>query len=623
MIAAIVLARSLGWLQPLEWMAFDRLLLLRPAEPLDDRMVIVGINESDIRKLKTYPVPDGEIAAAIAKIQQYKPIAIGLDIFRDLPVEPGHQKLTQLFRSSPNLFAIEQILSGRTEFTVSPPAMLPPEQVGFADAVLDSDGYLRRSLLGSADPNNSSNFKFSLTARLADAYLQATRKLELTKGSENNPDAMQFGSTTLTQFLSNSGSYVGADAGGYQVLLNFRSGQHPFRILSLSDLKAGKFQPDWIRGHIVLIGVTALSVKDVVNSAAIPSSNPGLVNGVEVQAHAVSQIISAVTDDRPLLKTWADGWETLWIVGWGLLGMVLGRMLRSPWRILLTVGIASVGLGGICYGLIIFGWWVPLVPALMGLVFNGAGLTAALFYRHEQEIRTRLKDRQQVIDQTFDAIHAGPLQQLANLLRVIQDNPIFPKPFVAELHLLNRDLRAVHDSMQKETLNQEDSLSLSSQLDLDLQSPLHLVLEQVYNSTLERDFPNFQTIKAVFPQFEQMDDRTLTASQKRSLCRFLEEALCKVGKHAIAPTKLWIFCGQENGYQIIRVKDNGIIDQSKIHVNHNDRKDDCFNQTKAGLGTQQARGLAKQLQGNFQRFLAEPQGTVCELVWQPTKLWFR
>ena len=380
-IAAIVLARSLGWLQPLEWIAFDRLLLLRPAEPLDDRIVIVGINESDIRKLKTYPVPDGEIATAIAKIQQYKPIAIGLDIFRDLPVEPGHQKLTQLFRSSPNLFAIEQILSGRTEFTVSPPAMLPPEQVGFADAVLDSDGYLRRSLLGSADPNNSSNFKFSLTARLADAYLQATRKLELTKGSEDNPDAMQFGSTTLTQFLSNSGSYVGADAGGYQVLLNFRSGQHPFRILSLSDLKAGKFQPDWIRGHIVLIGVTALSVKDVVNSAAIPSSNPGLVNGVEVQAHAVSQIISAVTDDRPLLKTWADGWETLWIVGWGLLGMVLGRMLRSPWRILLTVGIASVGLGGICYGLIILGWWVPLVPALMGLVFNGAGLTAALFYQ--------------------------------------------------------------------------------------------------------------------------------------------------------------------------------------------------------------------------------------------------
>ena len=274
-IAAIVLARSLGWLQPLEWIAFDRLLLLRPAEPLDDRIVIVGINESDIRKLKTYPVPDGEIATAIAKIQQYKPIAIGLDIFRDLPVEPGHQKLTQLFRSSPNLFAIEQILSGRTEFTVSPPAMLPPEQVGFADAVLDSDGYLRRSLLGSADPNNSSNFKFSLTARLADAYLQATRKLELTKGSENNPDAMQFGSTTLTQFLSNSGSYVGADAGGYQVLLNFRSGQHPFRILSLSDLKAGKFQPDWIRGHIVLIGVTALSVKDVVNSAAIPSSQSG------------------------------------------------------------------------------------------------------------------------------------------------------------------------------------------------------------------------------------------------------------------------------------------------------------------------------------------------------------
>jgi adenylate cyclase len=32
-----------------------------------------------------------------------QPRAIGLDIYRDLPVEPGHEKLVQVFKSTPNL----------------------------------------------------------------------------------------------------------------------------------------------------------------------------------------------------------------------------------------------------------------------------------------------------------------------------------------------------------------------------------------------------------------------------------------------------------------------------------------------------------------------------------------
>ncbi len=328
-------------------------------------------------------------------------------------------------------------------------------------------------------------------------------------------------------------------------------------MLSLGDMKAGRFQPDWIRGRIVLIGITAVSVKDVVNSAAIPSPNPGLVNGVELQAHGISQLLSAVLDGRPLLRTWAEGWEYLWIVGWGVIGMGLGRVLRSPWKVLLAVGITSVGLGGICYGLLLVGWWVPIVPAMMGLIFNGAGLTAALFYRYEQEIRARLKDRQQVIDQTFDAIHNGPLQQLAKLLREVQENPAVPRPVVTDLQALNQNLRAVYDSMQQETVHHADRLSLSHDLDLDLQTPLAELLQAVYDSTLNRDLTGFLTLKLVIPQFDPMVDRHLTPAQKRSLCRFLEEALCNVGKHAVAATKLWVFCGQENGDQVVRVTDNG------------------------------------------------------------------
>lgn len=620
-IAAVAMARLTGLLQPLEWMALDRMLLLRPAEPMDERIVIIGINENDLHSLKTYPVPDGVLARLITQLQQYQPSAIGLDIFRDIPVEPGHRELAKIFQSTPNLFVVEKTLDQKTGEAVNPPAILPPGQAGFADMPLDADGYTRRSLLSTTDPNNpNGDAKFSLVARLADQYLHQTKGLELANASPpNDPNAMQFGTTILPQFTSHTGGYVGADAGGYQMLLNVRGGRKPFRVLSLSDVQDGRFRPEWLRNHIVLIGITAVSVKDVVNSAAVSSPNPGLVNGVEIQAHGVSQLVSAVLDHRPLLRTWAEGWEYVWIVGWGLLGIVVGRVLGftvaevapTPWKILLAVGIASLGLGAIGGGFLLIGWWVPVVPAMMGLIFNGAGLTAALFYRYDQEIRARLKDRQQVIDQTFDAIHNGPLQRLALLLREAQENPSFPPPVISELNLLNQELREVNDAIRQETLHQVDSSYFSSNLELDVELPLHELLRQVYETTLDRDFLGFQTIKVCFPVFKPIGNFSLTLEQKRSLCRFLEEALCNVGKHAVEATKLWVFCGPEDGKQVIRVKDNGV---SAVPIGTSPNGPTASS-LRIGLGTRQANSLAKQLKGEFRRFGHMPQGIVCELVW--------
>jgi CHASE2 domain-containing sensor protein len=165
---------------------------------------------------------------------------------------------------------------------------------------------------------------------------------------------MRFGKIELTRIQPNSGGYIRADAGGNQFLLNVRSGATPFRVLSLAQLKAGQFDPNWIRGKIVLIGMMSFSAKDLASSGAIASINPGRIHGVEMQAHATSQILSAVLDQRPLLQVWADGWEYLWIVAWGLLGMSLGRFVRSPWKMLFGLGVVIVSLIGVCYGLFLW-----------------------------------------------------------------------------------------------------------------------------------------------------------------------------------------------------------------------------------------------------------------------------
>lgn len=338
MIIIIILARITGSLQYLEWQALDNFLRLRPEEPIDERIVIIGIDETDI-KSAGYPIRDRDLAELLIKLKTYEPRVIGLDIIKNIAVAPGYPELVAAFKNVKNLIAIEKVLPE----TIAPPPTVPPKQVGFADVMLDADNRLRRSLL-STPINNDNDYKFSLSIRLAAAYL-ASEGITLENGIKN-PEAMRFGDTELPKFLANSGGYVGADAGGVQILINFRSGRNRFRTLSLNDIKTGKFNPNWLRDRIVIIGMTAPSAKDIINTSAIPSENPGSgqVYGVEIQAHVVSQIVSAVKEKRPFLQTWTDTWEYLWILAWGIMGMTFGRLIHSPLKNLLSISVASIGL---------------------------------------------------------------------------------------------------------------------------------------------------------------------------------------------------------------------------------------------------------------------------------------
>ncbi|MCC3433848.1 MAG: CHASE2 domain-containing protein, partial [Microcoleus sp. PH2017_04_SCI_O_A] len=354
----------------------------------------------------------------------------------------------------------------------------------------------------------------------------------------------------------------------------------------------------------VLIGMMSFSAKDLASSGAIAGINPGRIYGVEMQAHETSQIISAVLDRRPLIQVWGDDWETLWIGVWGLLGMSLGRFLRSPWKILLGLLIASISSIAICYGLILMGWWMPIVPVFLILVLNGAGL--------------RLEERQFAIEQTFNAIHSGPLQTLVVILRTAQEQDP-PPSFLTDLQRLNQELREVYGSVQRDAIADEPHLRMGSAIELALQAPLHELLYKVYSNTLEQELPYLQTIKFKIVQFDPLNTSHLRLEHKRGLCRFLEEALCNVGKHAIAATRLTVICTQEGDRQVIRVVDNGNGKLSEIEATIQDSN---TNIQSSGLGTQLANNLAKQLGGTFRRYQNVPKGTVCELSWSAKRRWF-
>lgn len=599
-IVIVIIARSLGYLQSVELAVFDRFLRLRPPESIDRRITIIGIDEKDIRTVKTYPIPDREIAQLINKLQQYKPKVIGLDIIRDLPVEPGHSSLVTTFKNTKNLIGIEKVLPA--EF--APPPTLPAKQVGFVDAILDYDGNLRRSLLATPTPKG---YKYSLSLKLAETYL-ADKSIKLENGIQDR-EAMRFGTTELPRFLSKTGGYVKADSGGIQILLNFRSGEKRFRRISLNQLKKGEYNPQWLRDRIVIIGLTAPSVKDNINTAAIRSTDPasGVVYGVEIQAHAVSQIVSAVLDKRPLLRSWSEVWEYLWILFWGLVAISLGKITQSPGKNILIVSVAGIILIGIAYLCIIFGWWIPVLPPMILLVVNGVVLTA--FYQYDRALRARISDRQMLIDRTFDIIHNGPLQKLATILRDLQqENSPQQQQLIEDLKYLNSELRAIYEFMQKETVIQADNLYLEQTLEINLQAPIHELLYKVYNHTLERNLPYFQTLKIKVYSFVPIDNEQLSIEQKQGLCRFLEEALCNVRKHAIGVTRLGVTCTENENWYTLSIVDNG----------------QGINSLSEGRGTQQFKNLARQLGGKFTRNSLANGGTICEITWPiKKKYWWK
>lgn len=604
-ISLVILARILGLFQALEWKTLDTFLRLRPPEPKDDRILIVGINEQDIQNTGTYPIPDHKLATLIDTIARQEPRAIGIDIIRDLPVEPGHADLKATLTRLPKVFGIEFI----AEEWVAPPPVLPPERVGFADFPLDSDGFVRRAMLGafpSKDHPDSGRFHFSFALKLAEAYLeQAGVALE---NGHKDPNNMRFGSAELFQVYPNTGSYIRTGVGGIQILINPRSGPGPFDKVSMTDiLNARETELEaLVHDRVVLVGITSRSAKDLVNSAAVNADNPGLFYGVEMQAHVVSQILSAVLDGRAMLRSWPDPFEYFWIFAWSSVGILLVRHLPRPKQYMSAIGVIGIGVIGISLLLLQSGWWIPLIPTLVGLTINGWVLPG--FYLYDQTLRSRIEERQRVIEQTYDAIHNGPLQTLALLLR--QKEGLDPHT-AEKLTEMNQNLRDVYERLREESLPAEHQLQLVGQGVLDLRHPLHEVLYEVYTETLKRDFPGFDSIKFQIVKFEPLETDGLTSDCKRSLCRFLEEALCNVGKHAVTAKRLTVICMAKETENLICVEDSGKSEGPPVSL-------------RDGRGTQQAKALANYLGGRFHR-TARATGTYCELQWplrRPAQNWW-
>ncbi|MGB7443234.1 MAG: CHASE2 domain-containing protein [Coleofasciculaceae cyanobacterium] len=606
LVGLLIIMRLAGFFEVFELMVFDDSLRRRPPEAVDQRVVIVGIDEDDLKAVGGFPVPNKQLAEILKILHKHEPRVIGLDLFRDLQDSPERDLLSQTLQDIPNIIGVEVALNQGEDSNVQPPSELPSTRVGLADFVVDPDGKMRRGILAARPWQDEIKYSFALV--LAKSYLES-EGISFKHGNSSR-DPISLGTTELPRFLSNWGGYVGADSNGNQILLNFRAHRKPCRVISLADILEEKFNPNWIGDRIVIIGMTAASVKDEYMTAAVKSSiftesqeywerynSYKLIYGVEIHAHLTSQIVSVVLDGRPLLRVWSDFWEYIWILSWGLLGISLGIIFSPSWKSFLSIGIASLGLILICYLLLLLGWWIPVLPSLLALC--SAGLTTSLV---DLNLRLELEQRRLTIERTFEAVHNGPLQHLAVILRSTDENKLSAEQLRIQLQSLNRELRSIYESMRQELLNRDESFYLDDDLALDLESPIAELLYQVYDHTLDRDFPGFSTIVTYIPpNFASLEDSGLSSEQKRGLCLFLQEALCNVGKHGIGTTRLDVVCKKETDWYRLSIIDNGVGITSSAVV--------------SSQGSKQAEELARQLRGRFQRKPKHPQGTICELGW--------
>jgi CHASE2 domain-containing sensor protein len=345
----LMFVRSLGAFQQIELLLGDLYYGSAPQEKTDSRFMLVGMNEADIKKLKTNQLSDYQLFEILSTISKGDPAAVGVDIFRDHPVPPnyweiqelkergvdvlsskkpfGNEEFLSLFKEGSKFFAIghQNGTEGDRDFASIAPPPIPQSQITDVGVVLDSDGYQRR---GTLYPITNPPIP-GLGWALALEYLKGKgavidgvdrhgghhlriipnpyNKLgvsmyETLRARATRPYSIStlrsgygINGKIFAEFSNFTGPYVKADDGGYQVYLHWRKAN--FQVVSVSDVLEERIQPKSFKNKIVIIGAFAPSLNDQFStplSASLTTTYHRRLYGIEAIAQVASYIISAV-----------------------------------------------------------------------------------------------------------------------------------------------------------------------------------------------------------------------------------------------------------------------------------------------------------------------------------------
>ena len=404
----VVLLRFLGALQPLEILSYDLLMSWRRSEDPDKRIAVVEIVDlKDIKKSDDPEISYEKLLSLLRTLQEfYKPQVIGLDVYVDQKKEKDYKKLVdhiakidedsnEVSDNSIPIIASCRISSKDTPFGASE---VPVGKLGFTNVPLEDllgfnifigSPFIRRYLYTvneeSLPPLSNCKTTLSFGLQIALEYLESKEGIEPILDKENRMDNgqgyIEFKQTaTILKDLSVSGGgYRWRSIGEYETLLNYRA-TYPVRdsffTVNAKAILEKKLDTDLLKDRVVLIGYNIENLTEHEDIHYTPYSFGRLLSlgerlpGVQIHAHAVSQIISAVVENRLQIVVWPWWSEILWIGCCSLIGG--GLVWIFPLLRWFLLGLAaSVPLFVLCWLFLSFlGWWVPFIPSAFAVALT-------------------------------------------------------------------------------------------------------------------------------------------------------------------------------------------------------------------------------------------------------------
>jgi len=453
-IAGLIIAgSSAGIFHLLEWVIFDQFVNLPQAEPIDERIVIVTIGESDIKHLGKWPMSDEVMAKLLRNINVKQPRAIGIDIYRDLPVEPGNQELVEVFKSIPEAIGVEKVAR---EPIAPAPTLAELEQVAANDMVLDGDGKIRRGLVIVGNEDGVS--REGLGIKLALMYLEKEGiELEIIDADKK---IYRLGKAVFTPLTGKEGEYSKADMGGYQILLNYRGELDSFLSISMTDVLLNRIPPELMRDRIVLIGATAPSLNDLFQTPYTSKlfTNSHLTPGVVVHANFTSQVLSSALEGRPMLRASSKNLNWLWIVFWSGCSATLGAMsLPNRWSVV-AIFLAGIIIIMISYLAFLIGWWIPVFTPLLAVVSSAITSIGYILWTNLQLSYHKLEEYAQTLEQKVEA-------RTAQLAQANEEITVLNEKLKAENLRMSAELEVTRQ-LQQMILPKQSELESIEELDI-------------------------------------------------------------------------------------------------------------------------------------------------------------
>lgn len=373
---------QLGLVQQLELWSYDHRLLRTMPGTVDDRIVIVDIDEKSLAEIGRWPWSRNQVARMVDLLfERYQVAVVGFDVvFAEPDTSSGLKELENLsqgllkdnsaFRKvlaqSRNRLDYDRLLASRFK---DRPVVLGYYFAGDLGGKSLKSGLLPSPVLDTSvfgsgishiplktgyganiptlqqaaataghfnpdpDPDGVTR-RVPMLQQFGDNYYESLSLAVLRAmfGYPSIVPGFPAGSNAMLEWLQTADLKIPVDSSA-SALIPYRGNQGSFPYISAADILKGRVKKETLEGAIVLVGTTAPGLMDLRST---PVS--AVYAGVEIHANMIAGMLDNSIRHAP---TYARGAELASLLVGGLLLILLLPLLGPLWSLALTIGVVT------------------------------------------------------------------------------------------------------------------------------------------------------------------------------------------------------------------------------------------------------------------------------------------